>query len=510
MSEEGRTEFREGPQAEEAAQQLDPRLRHAGVLAIAFGAGFGVMTIEVAGARVIAPVFGLSAVPWTAVIGVILTALAVGNYVGGRLADAGRLPLGAVLAAGGVAALFPAAGAAVPQWAADRLGFVLGAVVSAAILFAPAILALGTTIPYLVRAQTLSLDTVGRRTGDIGAAATVGSIAGTFVTGFVLLPVLPLPTLLAATAGGLLLLGGLAVRLLGGPPRPGVLAVAAILAGALGLGRGAPVAGVLHTQETVYGSIQVVESRWADGRRVRELKQNGGSSSAEEVETGAPAHRYAQISLELIDSLSPDSLLFLGGGALTLPVAVSRLLPESRVDVVELDPVATELARRYFSFGAAGPPGVYVHHGDARVYLGRSRARYDVVYLDVFEDLVTVPWTLVTVEALRSIRERLTPDGVFLANVLTPLEGSGAEFLRRLLGTVEIVFRSVRAYPVFPQLDGAAIQNVVIVASASSETLPPTRHLRVVLPPSGPALVDDHAPVEYLQARLFMEGLKWR
>ncbi|HKK94659.1 MAG TPA: hypothetical protein VJ925_14590, partial [Longimicrobiales bacterium] len=50
------------------------------LFALAFGSGFGVMVLEIAGARVMAPVFGLSAVPWTAIIGVVLTALAVGNW----------------------------------------------------------------------------------------------------------------------------------------------------------------------------------------------------------------------------------------------------------------------------------------------------------------------------------------------------------------------------------------------------------------------------------------------
>lgn len=79
----------------------------AGLFALAFASGFAVLTIEIAGARLIAPVFGLSAVPWTAVIGVILAALAVGSHLGGRFADSGAVPLSTVLAVAGLTGALP-------------------------------------------------------------------------------------------------------------------------------------------------------------------------------------------------------------------------------------------------------------------------------------------------------------------------------------------------------------------------------------------------------------------
>ena len=116
--------------------------RRAGLFFIAFGSGFAVLTIEIAGARLIAPVFGLSAVPWTAVIGVILAALAVGSHLGGRLADGGKVPLSGVLVASALTAALPIVGSGLPWVAHDLLGFVPGALASAVILFAPAVLCL--------------------------------------------------------------------------------------------------------------------------------------------------------------------------------------------------------------------------------------------------------------------------------------------------------------------------------------------------------------------------------
>ena len=193
-----------------------PPVRRAGILLLAFGSGFSVLTIEIAGARVVAPVFGLSAVPWTAIIGVILAALAVGNHVGGRLADGGRVPLSWILLAAGLAGLVPIIGDELPWFAYRKAGFFVGVVGSALVLFAPSVLALGAVVPYLIRASTTEIGTLGRRAGDVSAAATLGSILGAFLTGFVLLPAFALPTLLAIVSAALFVMAGVARWAVGG------------------------------------------------------------------------------------------------------------------------------------------------------------------------------------------------------------------------------------------------------------------------------------------------------
>lgn len=478
---------------------------------LAFASGFAVLTIEIAGARLIAPVFGLSAVPWTAVIGVILAALAAGNYLGGRLADAGAVPLAAILALAGLAGALPVLGEEIPWMARDVLGFVPGAVASALVLFAPPVLCLGAVVPYLVQADTESLEAVGRRAGDVSAAATAGSIAGTFVTGFVLLPLLPLPVVLALTAAGLFALAALAGRLLGrGPGRAG-LGVGALAVGALGYAAARPPAGTLHEAQTLYSAVRVTERVWSDGRRVREMIQNGGSSSAEYVDTGTSAHAYVSASLELLEPAIArmGSALVLGGAALTLPVELVRRRPGLEVTVVEIDPVVTELAARYFSYGPGGHPDIRVLHEDARVYLHDSEDEFDLVYLDVFDHLVTVPWTMVTEEAFADMARRLAPEGLFMANVLSPLAGPGAAFLERLRATLASVFPEHRVYSATPGTDPRVTQNVIVVASVRPGGTPPSARSSIAVAPVGRPFTDAWAPVEYLQAKVFLGGLGW-
>jgi predicted membrane-bound spermidine synthase len=491
--------------------------RH-GLFALAFGSGFAVLTIEIAGARMIAPVFGLSVVPWTAVIGVILGALAIGSHLGGRLADSGRVPLSRVLMAAGVTGALPVIGMGVPWFARDTFGFIPGAVVSALVLFAPPVLCLGAVVPFLIRADTHDLAQVGRRAGDMSAAATAGSILGSFVTGFVLLPAMPLPMLLGGTAGALLLMALVSVRLVagdaggaGGSGKGAGLVLAAIALPSLGFLASTLPPDTLFAEQTLYSSLAVTERPWADGRLVRELWQNGGSSSAEYA-SGEPAHTYAVASLEIVEDRldSVERILVLGGAGLTLPVAFLERHPAAIVDVVEIDPEVTRVASTYFAFGRAPRPGIRVVHDDARVVLRASDATYDLVYLDVFDHLLTVPWTMVTREALEGISARLAPDGWFMANVLSPVAGPGTAFLERFRATLESEFGDVRVYLTDPALDPGATQNLVVVAAHARGTIPDLPWMDVGVPARGRPLTDAWAPVEYLQARVFMQGLRWR
>ena len=402
-------------------------------------------------------------------------------------------------------------GSGVPILAREVFGFIPGAVVTAAILFAPPVVCLGAVVPFLVQADTESLDSVGRRAGDLSAAATAGSILGSFVTGFFLLPAMPLPLLLGLTAAALLAMAGLAARVLGGRVEKVQVAAGMILLPTLGLmGSGLP-PDRIHSEQTLYSAVEVTEREWADGRRVRELWQNGGSSSAEYVESGLPAHVYATASLEMLRPVieRANEVLVLGGAALTLPVAFTQANPDARIDVVEIDPVVTSLASRFFAFGDADRPAITVIHDDARLVLRDGTESYDLIYLDVFDHLLTVPWTMVTEEALSDMARRLAPSGVFAANVLSPLEGPGSEFLARFRATLERVFPASRVYRASPSLRLGATQNLIVIAASSEEALPAVDAPLAPVLAGGRPLTDAWAPVEYLQAKVFMQGLRW-
>jgi len=156
----------------------------------AFLAGLCIMTIELLAGNVAATYVGMSLHTWTSTIGAILAGMAIGNYVGGRLAD--RYPAGRTLAilffaSSAACALIYPVNAAIGQ-ALD--GFDVGpsriAVHITVVFFLPGML-LGTMSPVIARMALDQGRASGRTVGSVFACNALGSIAGTFVAGFFLM-----------------------------------------------------------------------------------------------------------------------------------------------------------------------------------------------------------------------------------------------------------------------------------------------------------------------------------
>ncbi len=161
---------------------------------IAALSGATVMILELVGARMMAPFFGTSTYVWTAMIGVILGALSFGYWYGGRLADRGATDKGLMLILIS-ASLVTALGLILqsqlfPLVASLRLDVRISAIISALLLFAPASALLGIVSPYVAKLKLSSLKTAGSSIGRRYAAGTIGSIVGTFLTGYWLIALL--------------------------------------------------------------------------------------------------------------------------------------------------------------------------------------------------------------------------------------------------------------------------------------------------------------------------------
>jgi len=170
-----------------------PFARFALELAV-FVCGALVMVYEIIGSRIVSPFIGTSTYVWTSLIGVILAALSLGYWIGGRMADRRpdvKILAAAIFLAGGAVSLTILIKDAVLSMISTAGGpLELKSVVAAALLFAPASVLLGFVTPYAVKLRTLSLEDSGKTVGRLYALSTVGSIAGTFAAGFILIPFL--------------------------------------------------------------------------------------------------------------------------------------------------------------------------------------------------------------------------------------------------------------------------------------------------------------------------------
>ena len=185
-------------------------LRAAAVLFVFLG-GFAVMVLEIVGARYLARDFGGSFYVWISQIGVILIALALGYAVGGALAD--RFQRAAFLAVplcvAGLVTLFipnftpPLIEAIVMRHPLDReipeLWRKLDPVLGSTLVFFLPCFVLAILPPYMIRLVARRLERVGTVSGLVYAASTVGSIAGVFVSGYLLIDYLAVPDIFRAT-----------------------------------------------------------------------------------------------------------------------------------------------------------------------------------------------------------------------------------------------------------------------------------------------------------------------
>ncbi|TSC58860.1 MAG: spermine synthase [Candidatus Peregrinibacteria bacterium Greene0416_19] len=517
---------------------------------LVFVCGMAVMIVELVAIRLFAPYAGTSIEVWTAVIGVMMAGLAGGYALGGVLGD--RLKSEAFLRSVVRAAalwllLMVLTHRSLLEWLSltDMPGFI--AVTGSMLLVAVPSVLLGMVYPYVVRLQMQRVDHAGRITGRLSALSTAGSILGTFLTGFVLVPLLPTGAILVVTAVVLVLLAGV------WNGWKHLLLTCALITIGLMVWRGQAFMrslagerdGIIEEVETRYASIRVRRGPAVAGlERAVILEVDQGWHAAifpEEPDTHVfPYTRFYR----LLDAFRPDvgRALLLGGGGYTVARDFIRRHPRGRIDVVEIDPAVTALARKYF--GLTDDPRMDITHEDARTFLNRRdddvqsrgdrvngtwphaaftgyvalresrlQERFHVVFGDVFRSRRSIPFHMATVETARLIHEVLDDRGMYLLNIISAETGGHSSFLRAELKTLRGVFPHVALYRVPRRTDdgdSSVFRNYMIVASkvplipvaGLGGELADMLSTQVSLPddPSVPVpiLRDDYAPVEAL------------
>ncbi len=471
---------------------------------IAFLTGGSVMVLEIVGARLIAPNFGASTYVWTAMIGVILTALAVGFAVGGRLADryndASVLSLLLIMAAILVLAMGMFQEGILEDIARFGLDLRLGALLAAAVLFALPSFLIGMVSPHLAKIRVTSLETTGRSIGKLEAAGAFGSIAGTFACGYFLLGMFGSRSIVIGIVFVLLLASLMVDPLSLKKVRRISLAVLILMAFAISSNP----SNVLADVDSSYARYQVVERQFGNLETRMLLTDNGG------VQSAVPADGSDMLVLSYVRAFaaaaeaygSPRQALVIGGGTYTFPSWLIRTYPETHVDVAEIDPALDRLAREHFYFKPS--ERLKIHHADGRMFLNQTSRQYGLVYMDAFSSL-SPPFQLTTTEAVSHIRKVTAPDGVAVVNLIGrySLSDSSGEYVNALRTTYLRHFKYVSVHQVVTgvPLDGSR-QNLMLVASGSAEkfrraaaAMPgPALHF----PSSGKVLTDDFAPVERL------------
>lgn len=494
---------------------------------LAFISSFCTLVIELIAGRIMAPYIGVSLYTWTSIIGIVLAGMSGGNFFGGYLADriASRRALGTIFVVGSLATLSILPITLALEGARLGLSFLPRIVASIALIFFVPSFVLGMVSPMVVKLALGDLARSGHTVGTIYAASTVGSIVGTFATGFWLISLLGTRTIVWLVAGVLLVTG----LLVGAIPRGRRSRAAAAVAGAVALFALRSQIGERYKApcdvESDYYCIKVLET-FAGGHAARILQLDHLIHSYIVLDDPTALdygyeQAYANLtSLQAVGRSQFDTL-FIGGGGYSFPRYVEATYRQSTVDVIEIDPAVIAVARD--QLGLPPTSRIRSFNEDARVFLAgwNDPKRYDVVYGDAFNDL-SIPYHLTTVEFDRIVAARLKPDGVYLTNIIDKFDGG--EFLKAYTNALRAVFPHVYvfgkgdAFRPFDRntyvlmaskqpLDRARFDAITSANDAFDRTtLLPEDRLQAYLT-SGRAitLTDDFVPVDQLLARLFVE-----
>ncbi|MGH2920249.1 MAG: spermidine synthase, partial [Solirubrobacteraceae bacterium] len=429
---------------------------------IVFVVGFSILGAEIAAARLLAPYFGASTIVWANTIGIVLVALSIGYWYGGRLADRNPTREGLyriVLLSGLLLAAVPFVADPFLDAAVDALdsisaGAFVGSLLAVTVLVAVPILVSGAVAPYALRLAVSNVAEAGTVSGRLYAISTVGSLVGTFSSALLFIP-------LIGTRRTFIVFGlALVVLAVAGFARPRfVLAPAALLALLVlpaGTVKGDADGGrVIHEADTEYQYARVVED--PDGSRRLELNEGQAIHSVWRPDshlTGDYWDEMLVLPFAARES-APRSIAILGNAAGTMARAYGHYFPRTRIDAVEIDGELTEIGRRYFDLRA---PRLHTHTADARPFLRRTEERYDVIVVDAYRQPY-IPFYLATKEFFELARDRLRPGGVVLINVGEPERSDRVE---QVLGaTMAAVFRTVQRDPSEPT-------NTVLLATGTA------------------------------------------
>jgi spermidine synthase len=465
-------------------------------------------------------------------IGVVLAGLAIGYGAGGVLADrwpSARLLVATLALGAGLVLLIPVVDGPVLEWILRwDPGARLDPLLAAILLFGPASIVLASASPIAVRLAARSLDRLGRTAGRLFSISTVGSIAGTFVTAFWLVPEYGTDQVIALGAVALLVAAAVVAlaerRLVSAVGLTGAAAAAVVAVVALAPETGGKLEGsALRNWSPVVRVREDRTPRALDPASVDDLSFGHTVREARETryhrllvtEDGASRYlrfdssfqsgmwlddpfrtRFAYtdyLHLGLAYNPAATRVLVIGLGGAAVQKRLWRDFRDLQVTTVELDPDVVAVARRWFAL--PDDPRVRVEVGDGRRFLESHDDRWDVIMVDAFY-ADGVPFQLTTLEFVQRLQTRLRPGGVVATNTIGSISGSSSRLTRALVKTYGAVFPTVKLHPVY---DGARdrrpddIRNIVLVgtervAPPRSRLLQTWGEVRATRAPSAPDL----------------------
>lgn len=434
---------------------------------IVFLSGAIGMGLELIAARVLSPYVGSSNVVWTSIIGIILVSMSLGYWLGGKKADKeasgnvlSRLLLGSALFTSIIPLLETIV---VREFAGIVSNLIVAAILCAIIVFSIPSFILAMISPFAVKMKSMQETEIGSLSGRISSLSTIGSITGTFLMGFVLIPNIGVTNINIGITILLVVMSILARDDINKKYILSTISLVVVMIILMFIGKWVfKLANpeILVDTDSQYSRIWVKQVNTAK-TTYKTLQVDTGLESYIDTETGEMGAMYLRY-YDLFEYLNKDakSTLMIGGAAYTYPIHYLQKYEDKTIDVVEIDEKMTQIAEEQFGLNAKDER-LKIYTQDGRSYLNYSENKYDTILIDAFKGL-NAPFELTTYEALVHAKNMLNDNGIVLTNIISSLEGEDTDFIEYEYATYKAVFDDVKLFQVQDR-DYTESQNLILV-----------------------------------------------
>ncbi len=397
------------------------------------------MAIELTASRLLAPYFGASLFIWTNIISVVLLALSLGYYLGGKLADRRegkqlqKTLYMLIFITGLLVTLIPFVGKPIFLLAYDAISsrtasIFLGSLAATLGLFMLPLLLLGMVSPIAAKIGLKNKGDTGQVIGSLYACSTLGSLIGTFLPVLLTIPFLGSRETFFLFGGVLIVLGVVGMRR--------VIFLSFLLIPILLFFIKSPVhAGpnIIFQDESVYNYISVQEHE--DGQR--SLRTNEGFGIQSLYHPGRFLTGFYWDDALFLPIIKPNAQNFLivGSAGGTSARLLHHFFPSLALHAVEIDPLMVQVSQRFFGMDEVP---METTTADGRVFLQQTKEKYDLMMIDVYKDELYIPFHLATKEFFELAARRLSENGIMMMNVASA--SANAEMVDLIKNTVTAVF----------------------------------------------------------------------
>ncbi len=425
------------------------------------------MVLELVAARVLSPYVGSSNLIWTTIIGVMLTSMSIGYWLGGKLADKRpeRKVMSMLILIGAMFnSLIPLLETLlIKPFSEVTQNLVIIAFITAAIVFGLPSFILASISPYAVKLKDKEHENIGKTSGKLSSISTLGSIAGTFLAGFILIPSFGVRNIILGTTIVLIILSIFLYDNINKKYIISMIGITALAIILVFLGKviferknGA----IIRDVDSQYSRIWI-KAQSRDNIEYKTMLVDASLESYINKETNEMGAKYLKY-YDLFEYFKKDSKssLIIGGAAYTYPMHYLNKYSDKTIDVSEIDETMTKLAQEEFGLDTSNKR-LNIHHQDGRTYLNYSKNKYDCIFIDAFKGK-SVPFELTTKEAMQNAKRMLKDDGIIITNTISAIEGKNSDFIKYEYSTYKEVFEDVKLFQVTNE-DKEETQNIILV-----------------------------------------------